>query len=776
MKCLRGHVMRIINNNFNNNNNRQFQQQNMNNNNNINNNNNLNMRMDEGGPNNNGNGQNMVGNKPMMGQMTQGGDDQSNINANNIAQYTIPGVLHFIQHEWARFELERSQWDVDRAELQAKIAVLLGERKGQESLKSDLIRRIKMLEYALKQERAKFHRLKYGCDPPNADLKPPPEETIITDVAPDSEVPFSTVSNITWRQGRQLLRQYLQEIGYTEQIIDVRSNRVRSLLGLNNNQDQEENVNPNVNGADTTHKRVFSANDRTTEGLGCSPAKKSQQTEMMEAMLLESEAAVLANFEFLAQADVEMSDDDDMADELHLGGNENNMVTKNDGGQDMKTAKRKAKAMNDVDAEADEVLNELNLLTEGENANLENRSNNQNDNEWGQVGFGSKSGGLQRHTGIPGMGTGGAGGDDEMDQSLGLGELAQLTVNNEAETTYDVGNTKEPYRKTWNAKYTLRSHFDCVRALAFHPQEPVLITASEDHTLKLWNLQKTVPAKKSASLDVEPLYTFRGHNSPVLCLAMSTNGEQCYSGALDGTINCWNLPNANIDPYDNYDPEVLRAPLEGHSDAVWSLSVSHTKDLLLSASSDATVKLWSPQSKVPLLQTFTAETADGTPTSVDFVRDELDKVVATYQNSSCLVFDTETKKVLLRFEAQQEISGNLGKYIYKVICHPTLPMMITAHEDRHIRFWDNNTGNLVHSMVAHLDAVTSLAIDAHGLYLLSGSHDCSIRLWNIDNKTCVQEITAHRKKFDESILDVAFHPTKQYIASAGADAIAKVFV
>jgi striatin 1/3/4 len=36
---------------------------------------------------------------------------------------------------------------------QAKIAFLQGERKGQENLKHDLIRRIKMLEYALKQER-----------------------------------------------------------------------------------------------------------------------------------------------------------------------------------------------------------------------------------------------------------------------------------------------------------------------------------------------------------------------------------------------------------------------------------------------------------------------------------------------------------------------------------------------------------------------------------------------------------------------------------------------
>ncbi len=55
---------------------------------------------------------------------------------------------------------------------------------------------------------------------------------------------------------------------------------------------------------------------------------------------------------------------------------------------------------------------------------------------------------------------------------------------------------KESFRKTWNPKYTLRSHFDGVRTLAFHPVETVLITGSEDHTLKLWNLQKTVPAKK----------------------------------------------------------------------------------------------------------------------------------------------------------------------------------------------------------------------------------------------------------------------------------------
>lgn len=405
----------------------------------------------------------------------------------------------------------------------------------------------------------------------------------------------------------------------------------------------------------------------------------------------------------------------------------------------------------DVDAEAEEVLNELNSLTEGEDANAPGKTFSNDVRR--------SLGGVK---------------DDDIDASLGLGELAQLTVNNDAETAYDVGNAKDSsYRKTWNAKYTLRSHFDGVRALVFHPQDSVLVTASEDHTLKLWNLHKTAPTKKTTGLDVEPLYTFRAHTSPVLCLAMSSNGEQCFSGGLDGTIICWNIPGSNIDPYDSYDESVLHSTLTGHTDAVWGLAVNPEKGHLASCSADGTVKLWSPKT---LLNTITGTEIDATPTSIDFVRDEPDRIVVAYNNGACIIYDTESGKSIVKFDTTQEANGNGGKFINKVVCHPTLPVTITAHEDRHIRFWDNTTGAQLHSMVAHLEPVTSLAIDAHGLYLLSGSHDCSIRLWNFDNKTCVQEITAHRKKFDESIFDVAFHPSRPYIASAGADALAKVFI
>merc|ERR1712060_902379 len=40
-------------------------------------------------------------------------------------------------------------------------------------------------------------------------------------------------SEFFWRHGRQLLRQYLNEVGYTDAILDVRAKRLRALLKKN---------------------------------------------------------------------------------------------------------------------------------------------------------------------------------------------------------------------------------------------------------------------------------------------------------------------------------------------------------------------------------------------------------------------------------------------------------------------------------------------------------------------------------------------------------------
>nr|ACR77508.1 striatin [Danio rerio] len=745
------------------------------------------------------------------------------------AHYSIPGILHFLQHEWARFEPERAQWEVERAELQAQIAFLQGERKGQENLKKDLVRRIKMLEYALKQERAKFHKLKYGTELNQGDMKPPSYDS--DDGNENEALPEPANSQLSWKQGRQLLRQYLQEVGYTDTILDVKSQRVKALLGLCGETGGDARDEPMVNGTEPA-----SLKDSTHTMIG--------KAEMSDS------ATVLEAFKFIEKAAAEFSDEEE--DEDSEGQNRSivdlaTMVRR-------KVSPSPSSSSTDVseDLDTDEVLKGFDFLANTEDmmegqtqdtpaagdwekeeqsplceswdvdeglisklkeqykkerkgkkgvkrpnrcklqdmlANLrdaEDLSSIQppvapparpslprlNEHQLGRTDE------VEAMTFPPSSGKSFIMGTDEaLENELGLGELAGLTVANEAESlSYDITNNKDALRKTWNPKFTLRNHFDSIRGLAFHPIEPVLITASEDHTLKMWNLQKTAPAKKCAALDVEPIYTFRAHRGPVLCEVMSSSGEQCFSGGLDGTIQSWNTPNPNIDPYDSYESSVLRGSLSGHTDAVWGLVFSSAHQRLLSCSADGTVRLWSAADTEPAIACFNTNKELGVPSSVDVVCSDPAHMVTAFSNGRTGIYNMETRQLILELESQSAGKPDAPCQINKVLSHPTLPITITAQEDRHIRFYDNNTGKLIHSMVAHLDAVTSLAVDPNGLYLMSGSHDCSVRLWNMESKTCIQEFTAHRKKFDESINDVAFHPSKCYIGSAGADALAKVFV
>ncbi|XP_067115223.1 striatin isoform X1 [Osmerus mordax] len=747
------------------------------------------------------------------------------------AQYSIPGILHFLQHEWARFEVERAQWQVERAELQAQIAFLQGERKGQENLKKDLVRRIKMLEYALKQERAKYHKLKYGTELNQGDMKPP---TYDSDDGNENEVPSPPNSShqLNWKQGRQLLRQYLQEVGYTDTILDVKSQRVRALLGLAGDpgdRSSDHKTEPMVNGTEPSSLK---------------------DSDMVSKPDMSDSATVLEAFKFIESAAAEFCDEDDEDDSegrdktiMDL----DTMVRK-------KTSPSPSSTSSDLsdDPDTEEALKGFDFLASPDELDGSPESRSTEDNgdwekdeqsdlseawdvdqgliaqlkeQYRKERKGKK--GVKRpnrsklqdmlanlrdaedlpsmqpsltppsRPSVPRLNEHEVGRPEEVEamtfpptsgksfimgrvdeaaeSELGLGELAGLTTANEADSlAYDIGNNQDTLRKTWNPKFTLRSHFDSIRGLAFHPVEPVLVTASEDHTLKLWNLQKTAPAKKCAALDVEPIYTFRAHRGAVLCVVMSSTGEQCFSGGVDGTIQSWNTPSPNIDPYDSYEPSVLRGSLCGHNDSVWGLVYSSIHHRLLSCSGDGTVRLWNAADIAPALAVFNEKGELGIPTSADLVCSEPAHMVASFSSGEIGLFNMETRQLLLKLESNRESAPPCK--INKVLSHPTLPITITAQEDRHIQFFDNNTGKLIHSMVAHLDAVTSLAVDPNGLYLMSGSHDCSIRLWNMESKTCIQEFTAHRKKFDESIHDVAFHPTKCYIGSAGADALAKVFV
>ncbi|CAF97462.1 unnamed protein product, partial [Tetraodon nigroviridis] len=758
---------------------------------------------------------------------------------------TLPGILHFIQYEWGRFQAEKYRWEAERDELRgcgrasqrgllvlsnrvsrfslltpllheafqvfitsAQVAFLQGERKGQESMKQDLVRRIKMLEYALKQERAKHQKLKTGSDQSPGDKKTEAESEQVPNgpAEPDSE----PANQMSWKEGRQLLRKYLEEVGYSDTILDMRSKRVRSLLGRSS--PEANGPPPETCQEPEPHSGGESLLVRQIEEQIKRNAGKESSKERLGG-------SVLDKIPFLHGCEDDEEDDSDEEDDFQ--GMATDCI---DGPRKNKKSRVKVTRGNlDPEDEEDEddsedALGEFDFLGSGEDGEGAGEArisgdgreleNHRNKLQGMMSDFPSKPAKPPSVSGPARSGEGGALGFSSevfiMDAvgggDMNLGELADLTVANDNDLSMDMQDNREEFKKTWNPRFTLRSHFDAIRALTFHPGQAVLLTASEDGTLKLWNLNKAMHSKKNAALDVEPIYTFRAHSGAVLSLTMGENGDSCYSGGLDGSVRCWKMPDLNVDPYDNYgqpssaatvqpsrspfsrgvtrpplrpDPGIESSVLAGHEDSVWGLTYSTFHHRLASCSADGTVRIWDPQNSEPCLSVFNKEREHGTPTSVAFVATDPNQVVVSFDGGETVLYDLTTEQSTTALETQTKDGSEL---INRVVSHPSEPVSITAHENRTIRFLDNNTGKVVHSMVAHLDAVTCLTTDPKGTYLISGSHDCSVRLWMLDNRTCVQEITAHRKKHDEAIHDVAFHPCQPFIASAGADALAKIFV
>lgn len=74
------------------------------------------------------------------------------------------GVMRFLQMEWHRHERDRNAWEIERAEMKARIAKLEGENRSSKKMQESLSNHIKLLEGALRKEREKIKSMASGKD------------------------------------------------------------------------------------------------------------------------------------------------------------------------------------------------------------------------------------------------------------------------------------------------------------------------------------------------------------------------------------------------------------------------------------------------------------------------------------------------------------------------------------------------------------------------------------------------------------------------------------
>jgi len=116
-----------------------------------------------------------------------------------------------------------------------------------------------------------------------------------------------------------------------------------------------------------------------------------------------------------------------------------------------------------------------------------------------------------------------------------------LSVAFSSDNRQVVSGSRDKSIKLWNvigvAKYTLgdnsdTAHKDWVTCVRFSPNsdEPVIVSASCDWTVKVWNLQKC-----------KLRFNLCGHNSKINCVTVSPDGSLCASGGKDGKAILWDL-------------------------------------------------------------------------------------------------------------------------------------------------------------------------------------------------------------------------------------------
>ncbi|MBD2605643.1 caspase family protein [Scytonema hofmannii FACHB-248] len=235
-----------------------------------------------------------------------------------------------------------------------------------------------------------------------------------------------------------------------------------------------------------------------------------------------------------------------------------------------------------------------------------------------------------------------------------------------------------------------------------------------------------------------------GHNSWVSSVSFSPDGQIIASASTDTTIKLWQR-----------DGKLLHT-LRGHSDGVNSVSFSSDSKMLASGGTDATIKLWSRDGK--LLKTLSGHN-DGV-NSAAFSPDG--QMIVSASNDDTIKLWSLDGKLL------KTLTGH-SQGVNSVTFSPQGDIIASGSEDRTIKLWSLD-GRLLKTLPGHTDEVLTVAWSKDGQTIASASADNTVKLWNRDGRL-LKTLTGH----NSDVKSVSFLPDGKIIASASIDKTIKLW-
>lgn len=95
-----------------------------------------------------------------VGGMESGGMMQNNgSNQPPATEYTLQGVMRFLQSEWHRHERDRNSWEIEKQEMKGRIANLEGQARRADATQKALRKYVSILERKVKDQATQLKAL-----------------------------------------------------------------------------------------------------------------------------------------------------------------------------------------------------------------------------------------------------------------------------------------------------------------------------------------------------------------------------------------------------------------------------------------------------------------------------------------------------------------------------------------------------------------------------------------------------------------------------------------